>query len=117
MKKYLIAEYCRGPFYMGWHLYLRDSAEKNKRNVDGSWGWIRRPEEDEFVQDYLGSLGITIRGDGTCDDDGIAQFARQFPLPRQRVGGKCRGCKEVIPLDQRQKSPLRNDSGQIRAGG
>lgn len=90
-KMFLIAEYCRGPFYMGWHLYLRD-YRAFRRNKDGSWGWIRmggwswmQPRVLKFLQ----SIGIDIRGDG------IAEFARRYPIKGRRCGGKLRGCIEV----------------------
>lgn len=41
MQAVLIAEYCGGQFYMGWHLYYRQRAD-GSRNDDGEWGWIRR---------------------------------------------------------------------------
>ena len=94
MKMYLIAEYCRGPFYMGWHLYLRENRTF-KRNQDGRWGWIRRPREHTETMSLLSSIGITITGDGTCDDDGIAEFARRYPIKGRRCGGKLRGCLEI----------------------
>ena len=100
---YLIAEYCRGPFYMGWHLYLRESMDKNKRNSNGSWGWIRRPKENKTVIEFLNGMGITIQGDGTCDYDGIADIAKRHAIPRQRIGGRPRGCI-IIDID---------DKGQI----
>lgn len=97
---YLIAEYCPAQFYMGWHLYLRDSNKRQQRNADGSWGWIRsRDIKWTGVQRILDELGIVIKGDGTCDYDGIAEIARRFPLGRQRVGGKPRGCVELIQCD------------------
>ncbi|KKL62239.1 hypothetical protein LCGC14_2187250, partial [marine sediment metagenome] len=37
----------------------------------------------------------TIRGDGTCDNDGIAAFATQYPIKGHRAGGKLRGCIKV----------------------
>ena len=89
--KYLIAEYCRGPFYMGWHLYLRENRAF-RRNADGNWGWIRKYPE---IISYLEPLGINIRGDGTCDDDGIAEFAKRYPIKGRRCGGKLRGCLQI----------------------
>lgn len=100
---FLIAEYCDHDFYNGWHLYLRDSKGRQQRNADGEWGWIRRigRRGESFTgQAVLAELGITIRGDGTCDDDGIAEIARRFPIPRQRIGGKPRGCVEVVIDDE-----------------
>ena len=94
---FLIAEYCRGSFYMGWHLYLRENKAKHHRNADGGWGWIRHIGKYSTAADpVLKELGIMIRGDGTCDDDGIAEMARRYPIPRERIGGKPRGCIEVI---------------------
>ena len=90
---FLVAEYCRGPFYMGWHLYLRENRVF-KRNSDGGWGWIRRVHEHP-VKDFLLSIGITIKGDGTCDYDGIAEFARRYPVKGRRCGGRLRGCIEI----------------------
>jgi hypothetical protein len=95
---FLIAEYCDAPFYMGWHLYLRDNKEIQKRNRDGTWGWlgsVHRQGENP-VQQIFNELGIEIKGDGTCDYDGIAEIARRFPMLGQSVGGKPRGCAEVI---------------------
>lgn len=37
---YLIAEYCEGPFYMGWWLYERDRNDGSP-NDDHGWGWLR----------------------------------------------------------------------------
>jgi len=91
MQGFLIAEYCRGPFYMGWHLYLRENMAFNRRNRDGGWGWIRRPAEDFDVIKCLWSLGIIITGDGTCDYDGIAEIVRRYPIKGRKCGGKPRG--------------------------
>lgn len=94
---YLITEYCEGPFYMGWHLYLRDSKGRQQRNADGEWGWIRRSDlRKPRAHEFLSALGIEITGDGSCDYDGYAEVARRYPIPRQRIGGKPRGCMPVI---------------------
>lgn len=93
-RMWLIAEYCPGPLYMGWHIYLRDTPERQRRNDDGSWGWLRR---DHWllasVHILLDFLGISMRpgGDGSCDDDGYAELAKRFRFGRQRIGGKPRG--------------------------
>jgi hypothetical protein len=103
---YIIAEYCGHSFlFRGWHLYLRDNKNRQQRNADGEWGWIRglnryRFGDAESVTKVLNELGITIRGDGSCDDDGVAEIARRFPIPRQRIWKKPRGCIEVIVTDQ-----------------
>ncbi|HEA67791.1 MAG TPA: hypothetical protein ENI07_13355 [Desulfobacterales bacterium] len=116
---YLVAEYCRGPFYMGWHLYLRENRAM-KRNQDGSWGWIRRVrgiygDPDHPVKFFLSSIGITIRGDGTCDDDGIAEFATQYPIEGRRAGGKLRGCIGV-DVDEFGKIKMTKGEGRVRDG-
>lgn len=93
---FLITEYCPGPFYMGWHLYLRDSKGRQQRNADGSWGWVRGSSlRKSPAHEFLATLGIQITGDGTCDHDGYAEVARRYPVPRQRIGKKPRGC---IPI-------------------
>ncbi len=78
---------------MGWHLYLRENRVM-KRNHDGGWGWIRKVHEHPVLE-FLSSIGITIKGDGTCDDDGVAAFAMRYPVKGPRAGGKYRGCIEV----------------------
>jgi len=96
---YLIAEYCDGTYYVGWHLYYRDS-ESFQRNSDGEWGWIREPTKDMKLIKFLSSLGITISGDGTTDRDGIAEFARRFPLKWKNSGGSMRrGGVEINIID------------------
>ena len=90
---FLVAEYCRGPFYMGWHLYLRENRAM-KRNNNGGWGWIRRVHEHPVMK-FLSSIGIIIVGDGTCDDDGIAEFAKRYPVKGRKAGDKTRGCIAV----------------------
>lgn len=110
---YLIAEYCDAQFYMGWHLYLRDNKERQQRNADGTWGWIRGliRYPDTSIGRIFKELGIKIRGDGTCDDDGIADIAKRFPIPRHRIGGKPRGCIEVVMDEHGNISlPIKLDS-------
>ena len=83
---------------MGWYLYLRDSREMQKRNCDGTWGWLRgiHRKGENPVQRIFDKLGIEIKGDGTCDDDGIADFAKRFPIFGQIIGGRPRGCIETV---------------------
>lgn len=103
---FLVAEYCRGPFYMGWHLYLREN--RTFRQNKYGWGWIRRIHEHP-VESFLSSLGITIRGDGTCDDDGIAEFAMKYPIKGRRCGGRLRGCLK-IEIDNSGEIEMANQS-------
>lgn len=110
---FLIAEYCTGPFYMGWHLYLRESKGRQKRNADGEWGWLRRTHnKTDSAHACLAMLGITIEGDGSCDYDGYAEIARRFPIPRQRIGGKPRGC---IPVKVDEWGKIELDRSQTKA--
>lgn len=98
VRRFLITEFCANDIYNGWHLYLRDSKKRHQRNADGLWGWIRwRPGRSRShpFQAVLDELGITMKGDGTCDDDGYAEIARRHPIPRERIGGHPRGCVEI----------------------
>lgn len=92
---WLIAEYCDHEFlFVGWHLYLRESRAYQRRNKDGDWGWIRRPKESS-AGELLAGIGCAIKSDGTMSNDGVAKFARQFPLKGRLVGGHVRGCLRV----------------------
>lgn len=96
---FLIAEYCAGPFYMGWHLYLRESRRLNRRNADGSWGWTHRLglHGASVAKTVFKTLGIAGRiENGSSDGGAIAEFARRFRLRRSKAGGRARGCVEVI---------------------
>jgi len=94
---FLVAEHCEGPFYMGWHLYFRDS-EKFQLNKDGGWGWVRRVFENKPVLKFMASIDCPITSDGTCGDDGIAKFAKKYPGDRKAGGRKC-GCL-VVDVDK-----------------
>lgn len=105
INRYLISEFCGHDIYMGWHLYLRDSKKKRQRNADGSWGWILwsgwrdgRHGILHPAQAVFDALEITMLpdSDGTLDSDGYAELARRFPIPRQRIWGKPRGCVAVV---------------------
>jgi len=61
------------------------------------------------VLEFLSSIGIEIRGDGTCDDDGIAELARRYPIKGRRCGRKLRGCVEV-QIDEYDKITFANKS-------
>lgn len=88
-ERWLVAEFCAHALFNGWHLYLRDT-DRRERNADGGWGWLRRGDARlEAAHAALAGLGIAMRpcGDGTCDDDGHAAFARRFPIRRSRTRG------------------------------
>jgi hypothetical protein len=61
---------------------------------------------------FLSSIGIEIQGDGTCDYDGIAEFARRYPIKGRRCGGKLRGCIE-IEIDKYDEVKLANQALEI----
>lgn len=94
-KAFLISEYCAS-IYMGWHLYLRDSKGRQQRNADGDWGWLRQSWKQTSAHELLTKMGISLRGDNSCDDGAYAELARRFPIGRQRICGKPRGCIEVL---------------------
>jgi hypothetical protein len=54
--KFLIAEYCPGPFYMGWWLYLRDTNDGKQNDMDG-WGWLRGEFQMQAAWDFVCSIG------------------------------------------------------------
>lgn len=99
---------------MGWHLYLRDHRAF-RRNRDGSWGWMRRGSfMREFrIVPFLETLEIKILGDGICDYDGVAEFARRYPIQGRKCGGKLRGCVDV-EIDDNDEIKLANPFGRIK---
>lgn len=117
--RYLIAEYCDGPFYMGWHLYLRESRDAHQTNYDGDWGWIRWSPSQELqssrtgadlhpcraVFDVLGIKGSLLGGGG--DETAIGRFAAAHAMLGSTIAGKPRGCFEVA-IDEWERMNLRN---------
>jgi len=97
-QKWLIAEYCDGSFYMGWHLYLREHREIGRRNADNSWGWIKWTEKDgqHPARHVFDDMGIKILGDGTCDHQGVAEFAARNKFNGESIGDKSRGGIMVV---------------------
>lgn len=86
---------------MGWHLYLRETPKFQQRNKDGDWGWVRGPV---WPRDRVGnrmvlffaSLGIELKGDWTCPEDGCAEFVKRYPLKGRKSWGEKRGGVEVL---------------------
>jgi hypothetical protein len=104
-KKFLIAEYCGGPFYMGWHLYLRDTSQEATENADGDWGWITHPDrKGSAVEDLFKKLGLTFTDDGTTKTGPIAEFAKRYPMESSTEIQQS-GCLEVI-VDEYGKAHL-----------
>jgi hypothetical protein len=93
---WLVAEYCGHNFYMGWHLYERENPGYQKRNANGDWGWVRPGDIGAcHVVEFFKTLGITLQGDWTCPEYGIAEFVKRYPLKGRRVWGERRGGVEV----------------------
>ena len=69
---------------------------KHKRNKDRGWGWVqwssgcKHPARNVFTDN-----NISFIDDGTCDEDGIYELAKKFPL-KSKIGGKIRGCLPVV---------------------
>ncbi len=93
--KFLIAEYCPGPLFMGWHLYLRDTNVPGQRNAEGDWGWLERGPLVPAALRLLVDLGIRSVGDNSTDAGAYAELARRHPAPGQ-IGGKPRGKLPVV---------------------
>jgi len=78
----VLAEWCDGPFYMGWHLYLREHCD-GRRNRDGDWGWLRGAGQEGFpcaVRDLLIELGHSPPPPTSRGSDAFAEwFAKTFP--------------------------------------
>lgn len=77
-RMYILAEYCRGPFYMGWWLYLRESND-GRRNRDGEWGWLRDEFDRRKVRDLCVSMGREPPEVTRHDQDLAEWFAGAFP--------------------------------------
>lgn len=78
--KWLRPEYCDGPFYMGWWLYLRDRNDGSE-NDDGwdRWGWLRRMHQLRPVRDLMISLGHVDVPELPYQYDGAGnEFRRNF---------------------------------------
>ncbi len=97
VRRWLVAEYCGHDIYMGWHLYLRDSPGYQKRNADGSWGWIRLGAIGrKYIVEFFATLGIELKGDWSRPEDGCAEFVKRYPLKGRKVWGEKRGGIEVL---------------------
>jgi len=104
-KKFLIAEYCDAQFYMGWHLYLRDTNQEGVSNADGDYGWVCQPyKQFSSVYDLFKELGLTFTDDGTTKTGPIAEFAKRYPMESSTEIQRS-GCLEVI-VDKYGKAHL-----------
>lgn len=95
VRAWLVVEFCDAALFKGWHAYIRANPEPGMRNgqewltygVDG-WGWIRSSSlKREAVVRMCAELGIKLKGDWTCDDDGLDDVAQRFPLAGHKRGG------------------------------
>ncbi len=55
--RYLLAEYCGGPFYWGWWLYERETNDG--RSNWGGWGWLHCENQRRPVYDLLAGMKET----------------------------------------------------------
>ena len=99
---YLITEYCPGPLFMGWHLYLRESRDRRRRNsgvsgftMEGEWGWSHEWHWEAEAKKLLAALGLRSVADDSTDGGMYAGLARLHPIGREKIGGKPRGCVPV----------------------
>lgn len=100
----VLAAYCPGPFYMGWHLYLREKAD-GRRNSDGGWGWEQGAGGEECgVRDLVKRLGHTPpppTSTGFPSDDAFKRwFAVTFPLGIRVIVGEF---QKLIPLSESEQ--------------
>lgn len=103
----VLAEFCDGPFYGGWHIYLRESTN-GSRNGDGDWGWERRAgQEGCRVHKLVADLGYAPPAEERYGDKFEEWFAKTFPWGiRVFVGAY----HKLIPL------PLDEQHNSLRGG-
>lgn len=88
VRAWLVVEFCAHNLFEGWHAYIRESPKRGKRNANGEWGWVKsRDIKGDKVARLCAEVGITLKGDWTCDDDGLAEVAKRYPLPGRKRGG------------------------------
>ena len=112
-KRYLIAEYCQGPFYTGWWLYERETNDGRPNSGYDSWGWLKSTDawspqqklrdlcvwmghsppavagySDEFAEWFAGQFpnGLQVRVSESMDEDHYALVEILATRPRQRRG-------------------------------
>lgn len=56
--RWLYPEYCSGPLFWGWWLYLRDRNDGSE-NDEGGWGWLKDGHQLRPVVRLLRDLGRT----------------------------------------------------------
>lgn len=83
----ILAEYCHGPFYMGWHLYVRERTD-GIPNADGGWGWCQSALSVERVRDLCLTMGyrdedipeVNYHSGSGKYHEFVDWFAYEFPL-------------------------------------
>jgi len=81
VRRYIIAEYCAGPFYMGWWLYERErnDGSANDRN---EWGWLKGTErwDPQYeVFKLCGTMGLEPPEPRRYVQNFAEWFAGRFP--------------------------------------
>lgn len=78
--RFCIAEYCPGPFYMGWWLYERETND-GRPNTDG-WGWMRSTaswSDQQELHALCQQMGHTPPPVARHTQDFAEWFAATFP--------------------------------------
>ena len=102
MRLFLLAEFCGHDLFHGWHLYLRESKDKHRQNEGKTrytgfdWGWSHKWFWETEALRLVRAAGCIAVGHPNCDDGPFAEMAKRFPIPRERIWKKPRGCIEVI---------------------
>lgn len=77
--KILLAEYCEGPFHMGWWLYERDRNDGSQNDGFDAWGWLaKRFDGDQPVWDLCVQMGHRPPSPQRNSDDFAEWFAATF---------------------------------------
>lgn len=79
---FILAEYCRGPFYDGWWLYERDTND-GRPNAEyglyGGWGWLRDDFSERRVCALVRRMGCAPPAVVRHTQDFAEWFAARFP--------------------------------------
>lgn len=80
-ERYLLAEYCPGPIYWGWWLYLRQSNGAGHREMleFGATGWLQDEHQRHGARELCVELKLEPPPDGRHSQDFAEWFARTAP--------------------------------------
>jgi len=102
----ILAEYCPGPFYMGWWLYERDRNDGSINDWDG-WGWLQSAERQEKVYNLCCAMGCKDLPKPVRYSDEFAEaFGKRFPkgisVSRIKKGFTCGDYDPGIAVDRQE---------------